>query len=1406
MALEREKALNAQREMLTILGASGEDYLFLWDFATNRVFWGGAIEGRYPIQLDEMGSCALEDWCRIVYPMDWRDLSRKIEGIRRGKEDHYDQQYRLMDRQGARVWVTCRGRCQRDEQGRSIALIGRMSDTLLECKVDPLTGAFNVSELTEEVGRIQDLGCPCFLLIVGVDNLKGINLRAGREYGNQILRGLADTLEELVEGRQRIYRVDSDCFAVNLYTEDKHDVEKLYRDLAARMTGKCTISAGAVAYCDHQNVDAAALYQYAEETLDKAKRIGKNTIAFFSQKDYEEKLSTMELQEELQHSIQNGFEGFSLCYQPQIVCQSYELFGAEVLLRYTSATRGKVSPVEIIPVLEKTGMICQVGLWVLQNALEQCKQWRKTLPKMGVSVNVSYVQLSQPDITQQVLECLQQSGLPGEALTLEVTESMQLQDYSHFNKIFYRWKQAGIKISVDDFGTGYSSLGYLKNLEVDEIKIDRCFVRGIQRSAYNYRLISNMVELAKSSQIRVCCEGVETREELAVLEKLGPDLIQGFLFNPPLTQEVFAKTYVQQDTPEYVANNALRGELGRMKKGQVESLPREPQTSEDPLDKILEALDEIVYVSDRVTYELYYLNPAGRRLTGAYDYKGQKCYKVLQGRDDPCEFCTNSYLKKESFYIWERENPKLNRHFILKDKLIPWQGKLARLELAVDITEREVLSRSVQEKLDFAESLLTCAQVLVEEKDMRRAVKRVLASAAQFYQAEQGYLFEPVLGNQGLWWSNTCEWSASEERQQQELPGIPAAAMERWKDRFDQNASVVISNVDSLSENAPGERDFLCEHGIRRMIISPIRRDGKMVAALGVSNPRHCIADDTLLRALGLFLAEQRLNELLNLKYRDVMKDTGTGLWVIRINPNGGGREMFADETMRSAMGLGRSLSPRDCYNYWYSRISEEFHASVELALQTMINSHQVVQLEYCWRHPDKGDVVWHCTGIRMADDNGTICLEGSSQSILGIETQQPDQYAHEVFEFNMDRKTILFHTGHTLLTEDAYQEKDFPEGWIKRRIVHPQFAERFRNLFGQNGEGFRESQQEVFLRAKNGGYGCFQLSIRPQESTVESDQEILLITLQPADRERVLQLENMRIRDFYQVSLSDAVAYAEVDLDSGRFKAASGLWAGYETKDLKNARGLLRFMLEQGGENLRASQDLEKLNNANCWSEILSLEEPVKRFRYQRKINGEWRWTELVAHRFREKVTGNTSALLYLKDIDAQVRKEQEQWKAASLDPLTRTYNRNAFEKALVDYMEDPSTPGVGAMILLDVDNFKGVNDQLGHLEGDNVLCRVTELLRDSFPSSVIGRLGGDEFVLFEKGRHSIDQVSRSMDRFFQKLGSYKGMMITCSAGILFLERETFSYQESLKQADVALYQSKTEGKNHYTYARQAE
>lgn len=552
------------------LNESTDDYLYLWEVEADRMWFFGDVGAKYNIACEEKSYCMMEDWERIVYPKDLPNVKKDLKMIVEGKKIVHDMDYRVIDKEGKRVWVSCRGQLKLNEVDTSPILIGRISDTALRYKVDDLTGMFNVTKFREDTQPENWNFENGFLLLLGVDNLKAINISHGREYGDYLLKQLADVLENETDFRNT-YRFERDCFGVFLADVDKEEVQIFYNRIKDKTSEYVELSGGAVSLSDISEKDSGKLYQYAEYALDRSKQIGKKELEFFSEEDYQKELADIELSQELIESTKKDCAGFSLVYQPQIKTGSYRLFGAEALLRYESPTRGPVMPTEFVPILEKSGLICTVGLWVLETALKQCKKWREKMPEFHISVNVSSVQLMQDDVMEKVLEILKESGLSGDALTLEITESMELENLCRYNEIFTSWKKAGIKIAVDDFGTGYSNLGYLKQLQIDEIKIDRCFVSGIQHNAYNYRLLSSVIDLVAGSDIRICCEGVEEKEELQVLEDLKPELLQGYLFSKPCDSTQFENMYFEKETKAYRDYKKLIGQVqkkhfGRMMK------------------------------------------------------------------------------------------------------------------------------------------------------------------------------------------------------------------------------------------------------------------------------------------------------------------------------------------------------------------------------------------------------------------------------------------------------------------------------------------------------------------------------------------------------------------------------------------------------------------------------------------------------------------------------------------------------------------------------------------------------------------------------------------------------------------------------------------------------------------------
>lgn len=1108
----------------------------------------------------------------------------------------------------------------------------------------------------------------------------------------------------------------------------------------------------------------------------------------------------------MRESVTRNCEGFFLLFQPQIECENYELHGLEALLRFRSAELGIVPPNEFIPLLESTGLIVPVGHWVLKTAIEHCARWRAHLPELHISVNVSYLQFRQPGFGTQVLELLEKNGLPGSALTLEVTESMQLQDHRYFNRVFSRLQKQGVQISIDDFGTGYSSLSYLKLLSINEVKIDRCFISRIQHSAYNFRLVSNIIELARSAQIQVCCEGLETEEEFAVLHELHPHLIQGYLFAKPYDAEQFVRRFIDSTNEEF-AQRQQRQDYYRSlaHRDNSHTLKIEEQ---ERLSTIVDGMEELVYVRDLENYDLLYMNAVGREMTGIYDYKGRKCYQVLVDRKTPCDTCTAACLNLQTYQVRERWNDYLQRHFMLKEKLIYWRGKLAGLAVSIDLTEKEITSQRLQEQLEFKQNIEDCTKMLLEETDLQKAISGLLRTIGEFYDADRAYLFE--LQDNRQFWDNTYEWCASGVKPEIDfLQDVPISTTKRWMELFRMGESIIIDDIEDIKEASPEEYETLAVQNITHLIVSPIWHDQRVISFIGVDNPRKHLHDVGHVQTISLFLADRilkdrtkdRLKELLNLHYSDILKTTQLGLWVIRLSKDGSRAEMYADQTMRSVLGIREPLTPEECYHHWYSRIKDGYFHYVNYSVQNMINTGHTVELSYTWNHPEKGEVTVRCLGTRVEDMGDMICLEGYHREINQVDRPHflPDEKSI-IFEYNKDKRSIYFHNSRVPLAGTGEKEEDFPNCWLRQGIVHPHFLRRFAAIFSDISSCPELEGEELLLKTAEGTYEWFKMKTHYLGDS-QQDAKTMVVILDPAKQERAMELEFLRQKDFYRAILSESIAYAEIDMESHEILAAGGLWEPCQ----KQGQDYLNTLL-QCAELTAYPEDAAaycRFLSEETLSRVMAAGKDREKIQLRCFVAGQLRWVELTGHVFRDQLTENVYALLYVQDIDARKQRELEQEKAATRDPLTQLFNRSAFQKEVMEHIARSRSDTAGALVILDLDNFKPINDTYGHAEGDRVLQQLADVLMTTFRrKDLIGRFGGDEFLIFLKDLSDKDVIDRRMQELRRNLLTANHHGCTCSAGITFVRRKDFHYETYLKEADQALYQSKKQGKNTYSYA----
>ncbi|MBQ8249874.1 MAG: EAL domain-containing protein [Clostridia bacterium] len=535
--------------LIEVINRTTDDFLFVLDIAndTNRFF--GPIDDEFDVRQPGKDTNTTAEMLNVVYPADRKALTEDLERIAKGEQQIHDMSYRWFNKRGEIVWVNCRGQVINDENGNPYIMIGRVSEEALRHLYNPLTGLWNKTKLREDLAARLNTGRG-YLILFDINGLAAINLSHGRSFGDELLREVAN----LIDGAPNVieaYHIDHNNFAAIVDAKEPSELEAIYTLVCETMKDKCSFASGAVPIDKEIFIDVGQLIDSANMTLKKAKQSASDRLEFFSSEEIEERINSLMLLEELKESVQNGFEGFEVYYQPQVKGGSYEIYGVEALLRYVSKTRGRVFPNDFIPLLEQSRLIEQVGLWVLEEALLQCKKWREGIPGLRVSVNFSSVQFEDRYIGEKIVDVLKKTEMPGNSLMVELTESIQLQASEHFSNRIKYLKAYGIGLSIDDFGTGYSNLGYLKQLDANEIKIDRSFVSGIRNGTYNYKLISNVIEFAKTNAIHVCCEGVETTEELAILEGLRPNIIQGYLFDKPCPAAEIEESYINASSEQF---------------------------------------------------------------------------------------------------------------------------------------------------------------------------------------------------------------------------------------------------------------------------------------------------------------------------------------------------------------------------------------------------------------------------------------------------------------------------------------------------------------------------------------------------------------------------------------------------------------------------------------------------------------------------------------------------------------------------------------------------------------------------------------------------------------------------------------------------------------------------------------
>ena len=457
--------------------------------------------------------------------------------------------------------VTLVRMCEAFEEERRKAheeLSRRQDELAFLATHDPLTGLPNRTLILDRVEqmlvRSRRSRTPVAALFVDLDNFKSINDTLGHGAGDRLLKAVAARLGAAIRETDALGRLGGDEFVViaegmSLAAGPELIAERLLAaleqpfQLDEAQEARLAVSASVgIAMGDRDS--AEELLRDADIAMYRAKWDGKNRYVVFESTMQDAVQSRMELEMDLREAMEN--EEFFLVYQPTFDLQSMSPTGVEALLRWNSPRRGIVQPDDFVQLLEETGMITEIGRWVLSEACGQSARWREAGHSIAMSVNVSARQLETDEFVDHVRVALEASGLEPGALTLEITETTIMRDAAQTVRRLAAVKELGVRIAIDDFGTGYSSLSHLQQFPVDALKIDRSFIARLTQSPEGETLIRTLVQLGKAMSIETLAEGIEHHGELSLLQDERCDSGQGFLFARPLdaaSAEAFFSTW-----------------------------------------------------------------------------------------------------------------------------------------------------------------------------------------------------------------------------------------------------------------------------------------------------------------------------------------------------------------------------------------------------------------------------------------------------------------------------------------------------------------------------------------------------------------------------------------------------------------------------------------------------------------------------------------------------------------------------------------------------------------------------------------------------------------------------------------------------------------------------------------------
>jgi len=567
-----EQALRESEERYALAAAGANDGLWDWDVKSGKVHYSPRWKMTLGYREDEIGDTP-DAWFDLVHPEDLDLLRAQLEAHLHGKTPHFENEHRMRTKSGEYRWVQTRGLAVRDANDEVYRMAGSQRDITDKKRVeeqlshaalhDALTGLPNrtlfMDRLRHAVHRAGRKSSYNFgVIFLDLDRFKVVNDSLGHAAGDQLLMGIGRRLESCLRLGDTVARLGGDEFAILLEDlEDERQVDRVAERIQQSLqepfevcgqeiftTASLGIALSSTGYERPEDI-----LRDADTAMYRAKSLGRTRQVVFNPEMHASAVTQLQLESDLRHVLER--DELALHYQPILALDSGRLAGFEALVRWRHPEHGLMSPGDFLPLARETGMSMAIGRWVLHAACSQLKRWQEThaeAAELPISVNLDARMLANPELVETVAEVLRDTGVAASALQLDLTEGMMMQSPETTTGVLHRLRELSVRLHIDDFGTGYSSLSQLHRFPVDALKIDRSLIGRMSIEREDLEIVRTIVALARSLDLAVVAEGIETIEQLAHLRTLGCELGQGFLFSRP-HDAAFAERLIVEGLP-----------------------------------------------------------------------------------------------------------------------------------------------------------------------------------------------------------------------------------------------------------------------------------------------------------------------------------------------------------------------------------------------------------------------------------------------------------------------------------------------------------------------------------------------------------------------------------------------------------------------------------------------------------------------------------------------------------------------------------------------------------------------------------------------------------------------------------------------------------------------------------------